>query len=219
MPLKRTDIKIIALDFDGTLVESNHIKDLAFETIFSDWPEHKNAILDWHLARNSLDRREKIRYFIEDILEQPGNIELIDELTARFSELTLKAIVECPMMEGAQEFLDDCAGKVPLFLVSATPQSELVKILKKRQLKAYFQEAHGAPINKVQVLYKIMVDEKAFPDETLYIADSPEDEQAAASLGIHFIGRESNRDLNGTVYPIYSDFFMIKEQFNKYYKF
>ena len=39
-------LKVIALDLDGTLLDSNHIKDNAFDEIFSEWPEwvHKGAI-------------------------------------------------------------------------------------------------------------------------------------------------------------------------------
>ena len=216
--MKRTNIKVIAFDFDGTLVESNQIKDQAFATIFSQWPEHKETMMKWHLARNNVDRQEKMRYFVENILEQLDNIELINELSVKFSKLTLQTIVDCPMVQGAQEFLDDCAGKVPLFLVSATPQYELNKILKKRHMNEYFLEAHGAPINKVLILKKIMADEKASPNEMLYIGDSPEDKQAAMSLGIHFIGKQSDRTLNSTNHSFYKNFIKIKEQFNQHYR-
>ena len=66
--MKKEFLKVIALDFDGTLVESNLIKDQAFETIFSEWPEHKDEMMEWHLARNNISRREKFRYFVEEIL-------------------------------------------------------------------------------------------------------------------------------------------------------
>ena len=217
MPLIRSPLKVIALDFDGTLVESNNIKDQAFETIFSDWPEHKEAMFKWHLVRNTTDRREKFRYFVEKILDNPGNSKLIDKLAERFSELTYTAIVVCPMVEGASSFLDNCKGKVPLFLVSATPQDELDKILKDRDLNKYFQESYGAPIDKVQILEKIISDNKISPDEMLYIGDSPEDQKAATTLGIHFVGRTSDRNLNGANNSKYSDFFKIKKHLDQNY--
>ena len=66
---------------------------------------------------------------------------------------------------------------------------------------------------------KIMADEKASPDEMVYIGDSPEDQQASVTLSIHFIGRHSDRDLKGTDYPVYSDFVKIKEHFGHFYGF
>ena len=217
LPLKRKVLNVIALDFDGTVVKSNHIKDQAFETIFSDWPEHRNTMMQWHLTRDSVDRREKFHFFVEEVLGQLGNEELIEELTARFSELTRKEIVNCPMVEGAQAFLDYCVCKVPMFLLSATPQNELNKILRKRCLNEYFKQAYGAPIDKVEILNKIMADENVSPGEMLYIGDSPEDQQAAELLGIHFIGRRSDRALNDATYNVYPDFMKIKGYFNQRY--
>lgn len=217
MSIRQIDIKVIALDFDGTIVESNHIKDQAFETIFSDWPEHKEAMLEWHLARDTTDRSEKFRYFVEDVLGETGNNKLVSELTERFSELTFVSIVSCPMVEGAMSFLDHYKDKVPLVLVSATPQSELEKILEERKLDRYFQEFYGAPINKVEILNKIMSDNKITSDEMLYIGDSPKDQKAAMSLSVHFIGRKSDRELVGAYNSIYSEFLKIKEHLDQNY--
>ena len=125
----RKKLKVLAVDFDGTLVESNEIKDKAFDSIFSKWPEHREAMMRWHLADNTMARQDKFRYFVEVILGQQGNEELIEKLIRRFSELSYKAIVNCKMVDGAKEFLDDYVSRVQLFLVSATPHNELKKIL------------------------------------------------------------------------------------------
>ena len=84
----RKKLKVLALDFDGTLVESNKIKDKAFESIFGEWPEHRDAMMQWHLADNTMVRQDKFRYFVEVILGQRGDDELIEKLTKRFSELS-----------------------------------------------------------------------------------------------------------------------------------
>ena len=86
--MNKSTIKVIALDFDGTIVESNHIKDHAFNTIFSDWPDYQEAMMEWHLAHNAIDRREKFRYFVKDVLGLPDQDDLIAELTNKFSILS-----------------------------------------------------------------------------------------------------------------------------------
>ena len=215
----RKKLKVLAIDFDGTLVESNEIKDKAFDSIFSKWPEHREAMMQWHLANNTIDRQEKFRYFVEVILGKHGHVELIEKLTKRFSELSYEAIVNCPMVDGAQEFLDAYVSKVQLFLVSATPHNELCKILKARLLTRYFKEIQGGPINKVEVFKKIISVKKISPDEMLYIGDSPEDLQAAKTLGSHFVGRKSCRELNTITNPIYPDFVKIKEHLDLCYVF
>tara|TARA_B100000686_G_scaffold345264_2_gene429558 strand:- start:2394 stop:3047 length:654 start_codon:yes stop_codon:yes gene_type:complete len=215
--MKQHDLKVVVLDFDGTLVESNKIKDQVFETIFSEWPEHKWEMMRWHLQRNAMDRREKFSYFVEEKLRQRGNIKLINQLTDKFSEMTHQAIVDCPMVQGAQTFLDEYVAQLPLFLASATPQKNLDEILKERGLEKYFKETYGAPINKVEVLKKIMSDEKVLPEEILYIGDSLEDHQAAELLGISFIGKQSDRLLNGKTNNVFTEFVQIRKYFKKKY--
>lgn len=210
-------IKVIAVDFDGTLVESNAIKDNAFEYIFSKWPEHKDKMMRWHLADNTTIRNEKFRYFVEDVLRLQGDDKLIEKLTIIFSELCFKEIVSCPMVDGVLEFLDAYKSKVQLFLVSATPSEELRKIVKLRKLSRYFKEIIGAPINKVEVLKNILSVNRISADEMLYIGDSPEDQEIAKTLGCNFIGRKSCRELNSLTIPVYPDFVKIKEYIDRRY--
>ena len=175
--------------------------------------------MKWHIANNMMVRQDKFRYFVEIILGRQGDYELIEKLTNKFSELSYNAIVDCSMVDGAQEFLDAFRNKVPMFLISATPHDELKKILKARLLTSYFEEVQGGPIYKAEVLKKIISIKKISPDEMLYIGDSPEDLQTAKTIGIHFIGRKSCRELNISTYPIYADFVKIKEHLDLYYAF
>jgi beta-phosphoglucomutase len=209
--LKKTRLKVIALDFDGTLVESNNIKDRAFETIFCEWPEHMDTMMRWHLAHNSIERGEKFRYFVEEVLALPGRNDLIEILSSKFEQLTKEAIIECPYVKGAYEFLEYIRNRVSVYLVSATPQHDLDQIIKARGLNEYFNKVYGAPIKKTETLQKIMITEKVSVNEILYIGDSPEDLQSAKDLDISFIGRKSDRILNDSTYPVFTDFISIKK--------
>ena len=64
-----------------------------------------------------------------------------------------------------------------------------------------------------------MLSEKVSVDEILFVGDSPEDQQAARSLGIHFIGRKSDRKLNSVSHTVYPDFIKIKNHLNQHYEF
>jgi len=215
--LKKTRLKVIALDFDGTMVESNSIKDEAFKTIFSDWPNHQESMMEWHLAHNAIDRREKFRYFVKDVLNLPDQDYLIAELTKRFSILTRQSIIDCPFVQGVRDFLKIIHPRLAVYLLSATPQLYLNEIIEERGLGKYFKGVFGAPIDKVEILKKIMATEKISADEILFIGDSPEDQQAAASVDIFFIGRKSDRKLDDSISPVLPDFAKIKDYFCKYY--
>ena len=217
MSVKLSRLKVIALDFDGTLVESNHIKDRSFETIFSNWPEYHDAMMRWHFNHNRTERQEKFRYFVEEVLSLTDRDYFIQELTTKFSKITRQAIIDCPFVDGARDFLEYTKGRVKAYMVSATPQAELNIIIEERKLGGYFKKIFGAPIKKVDILKQIMVSEKASVNEMLFIGDSPEDQEAAEYLGIHFIGRQSDRTFNNEKIIIYPDFFKIKNYIQSFF--
>ena len=205
------------MDFDGTLVESNQIKDRAFETIFSEWPEHTKSMMQWHLTHDSIERGEKFRYFVEEVLALPGQNDLIEKLSSRFGQLTKEAIIECPYVKGAHEFLEYIRNRGSVYLVSATPQQDLNQIIKARGLSGNFKDLYGAPISKIETLKQIMLSENVSVDEILFIGDSAEDQQAAKLLGIRFIGRQSDRKLDVIDENIFNDFIEIKLYVEKNY--
>jgi phosphoglycolate phosphatase-like HAD superfamily hydrolase len=216
LQLKSSELKVIALDFDGTLVESNLIKDRAFKAIFSDWPEHTDTMMRWHLAHDSIERVEKFRYFVEEVLELSGRKDLIEKLTAKFGELTKDAIIGCPFVKGAEDFLEYIRNRYFVYLVSATPQKDLEQIIEAIGLNGYFKKVYGAPIKKAETLDNIMKTEKVTVNEIMYIGDSPEDQQCAKDLGIYFIGRQSDRVLNRSAQLVFTDFDQIKSYLSNY---
>ena len=215
--MKSSRLKVIALDFDGTLVESNQIKDCAFETIFSEWPEHTKSMMQWHLTHDSIERGEKFRYFVEEVLALPGQNDLIEKLSSRFGQLTKEAIIECPYVKGAHEFLEYIRNRVSVYLVSATPQLDLEQIIKARGLGGYFKDVYGAPTKKDETLKNIILLEKVSVDEILFIGDSPEDQQSAKNIEINFIGMQSDRKLVKNENNIFSDFLRIKKYTEEIY--
>ena len=173
----------------------------------------------WHLPRNNTDRKEKFRYFVEEVLDLPNRDDLIEELTAKFSQRTRQAIIDCPFVEGARDFLVYMQKRVAVYLISATPQFDLNEIIEESGLGKYFKKVFGAPINKFEILKNIMMVEKTSVDEILFIGDSPEDQQAAQNLAAHFIGVDSGRGLKSGGPFIMNEFQSILQIIVKNYEF
>ena len=73
-------------------------------------------------------------------------------------------------------------------MVSATPQEELVDIVRRRGLSACFKGVHGAPATKSEAFGRILEDNRYAPDRTLAVGDSTTEYFAAAGLRIPFLG-------------------------------
>ncbi|MFH1283581.1 MAG: HAD-IA family hydrolase [bacterium] len=186
------NLKIIVLDFDGVIVESNRIKHKAFARIFKVYPEYYSKIMSYHYSHNAVNRHEKFKYIIEHIFKRRYDPKLAVKWAKDFSDLTRKRIISCRCVEGALKFLRAFSKKYKLYLASATPIDELKIILKAKKLDRYFKIIYGAPVKKKLMFKEILRKEKVKPKEMLFIGDSEEDYKAAKELKIPFLARISD---------------------------
>ena len=203
--------KVIILDFDGVIVESVGIKDHAFEVLFADYPQQLNDIVAYHLSHNAVIRFEKFRHITENILRQHYTDERANELQTKYSEFILEKIVRCPLVEGAEDFLNHFSKTTPLFLASVNPASELEEILDKRNLKRFFKKMYAHPWLKKDSILDILKNENKFLSEAVFIGDSLEDLLAARGAGVFFVGRNSGKSFGGADIPVYQNLAEIKQ--------
>ncbi len=208
-------LNAIILDFDGTLVESVGIKDRAFRELFAaDHPDRIDDIMDYHLAHNATLRFEKFRHITETILGRPYTEADRERLSNRFSTLVFRAIVDCPKVAGLDDFLADFAGRVPLYLVSMSPDEELWAILRARDLTDTFTRVYAGSWPKETAIRDILSRHGAAPETVVYVGDAPEDRRSAETTGVPFIGRDSGKGL-GEGIPVYPDLVGIHEHLNR----
>src|SRR5262245_7591225 len=135
----------IAFDFDGVILESVDIKTHAFAALFDSFPDHNDEILAYHLNNLGVSRYVKFNYIYENILHRPLSESAKDKLDRQFSELISVKIRDCPFVPGIMDFLKKRVHEFPLFVVSATPQPELVSIVRDRNLLHFFRGIYGTP--------------------------------------------------------------------------
>jgi beta-phosphoglucomutase-like phosphatase (HAD superfamily) len=209
--MKGYEIRAIILDFDGTLVESVGIKDDAFRALFSEYPEHLPAIMEYHLTQNATVRFEKFRHITESILGMQYDDHTKERLSRTFSEMVFRRITECPFVAGAEEFLEHFCRKIPLYLSSASPDEELSRILETRCLRDFFRHVYAASWPKEDAIRNILKKEDIPPENAVFIGDAFEDYEAARSAGVQFIGRNSRKSFRNAPVAVYKDLFEIKE--------
>lgn len=184
-------LRVLVLDFDGVIIESNDAKTDAFRDVFSQFPDHREAMMAYHLAHVSSSRFAKFDYLLER-LGCASDAGLRDELAADFSRRTLERMATVPYVTGAEAFLRKVASRLPVYLASVTPEEDLETILARRGLRAWFRGVYGCPPwTKADAVRDVLRREACAPGEALLVGDSAGDQRAAAETGVEFVARDS----------------------------
>lgn len=185
----------VVFDFDGTLVDSNHIKRQTFYDIVQPYDPEGTSV-----TRILQQFPEKDRYGIfEEIIKTlanqgslPSNLDpniLKDHWAQSYTAQCERAIAECEEVPGASQALDWLATQdIPLFVNSRTPKDTLQHLLAARNLSKYFEGVYGAPARKSQNLQYIQSLGNWHSHDTIFVGDSEDDQEAAQEVGCQFIG-------------------------------
>jgi HAD superfamily hydrolase (TIGR01549 family) len=200
--------RALIFDFDGVIVESEHIKTRAFQTLYRQHgPEVVAAVVAYHEANGGISRRKKIRHCHESLLGTDLDGAKLEALCRWFSALVEDEVVQCDWVPGAREVLASQSKRRPLFVVSGTPQDELTRIVERRGLAEWFTEVHGSPPEKATTIRSILARHGLDPHTVLFVGDAAADWRAARETGVRFIGRLADPERNpfqpGT--PVISD--------------
>lgn len=179
----------ILFDFDGVLADSNGLKGDAFEDLYADdAPEVRAAIRAYHHANGGMPRREKLRRFERDILGRTVDEARIGALVDRFAAAVEQAVVRCSPIPGAAEFVAAHAGRLPMFVISATPHAEMNRIVEARGMRDRFVEVYGSPPAKAETAASILSRHGFRRERVAFVGDAVQDIAAATALGLPFVG-------------------------------
>lgn len=189
-------LRLLIFDFDGVIAESIAMKAEAFRETFSFIPKHQDEIVQYHLDNGGMSRYVKFQNIYRDILHENLTKEQESKLARCYEGLVRERMFEIALVPGAEAILKQYAGRLPLYVVSATPQEEMEEIVCRRGLSKYFVRVYGSPRSKADCIREILEDTGVMPGETLFIGDAPQDWQAAVETGVRFIGRVAPWDEN-----------------------
>jgi phosphoglycolate phosphatase-like HAD superfamily hydrolase len=184
-------LKVLILDFDGVIIESNAVKKEAFEHVFGRFPEHHAAMMAFHHANVSMGRYGKFDHLLER-LGRVGDLVFREKIAADYSDFVVKEMLRVPLVPGALEFLREVTPRLPVYLASVTPAEELTQTLANRGLTSWFRSVYGCPPwTKPGAIQDVLQRERISPAETLLIGDSAGDQRAAHATGVPFLARNS----------------------------
>jgi HAD superfamily hydrolase (TIGR01549 family) len=187
-------LQAIILDFDGVILESVTIKTEAFRSLFSFSPAHVDEIVQFHIDNGGLSRFDKFRHIYTIILKEDLPQEKFEALSGRFSELVEEAVAKTPFVEGVPEFLEYASERFLLYIVSATPEDELKRIVHQRGIDRFFQGICGSPAKKKNHILRIVRENCLNLRDVIFVGDAANDWEAARQCGIRFVGRNKPGD-------------------------
>ena len=113
----------------------------------------------------------------------------LGELAGRYSRLVVDEVVACPEVPGASAFLDAHAGHIPLFVVTGTPESEILDIIERRGMGHWFTAVRGSPPRKPPIIRELLAAHGLSAERCAFIGDAIYDWESAQETGLHFVGR------------------------------
>ena len=192
-------LNTIIFDFDGTIVDSTNIKTEAFAFLYKDHkPDIVKQVINYHIQNQGLSRYEKFKYFQSILLKKKYSKKIESKLDKEFSSYVFERVVKSNYIEGAKEFLYQYHKILNFYLISATPDAELKKIIELKKIKHYFKEIYGSPIDKGQAILKILKDNNIENNKTLVIGDSLSDLEGAKKANVSFLA--ISLELNSNIF-------------------
>lgn len=185
--------KAVIFDFDGVIVESTEIKTKAFGSIFLNYPKTVlEKIVSYHKNNAGISRYDKFKYIYEEILKIGLTQSEFERLCLDFSRKVKDEVVAAPFVPGAFDFLERNKNNLIFYIVSATPQEELMEILVRKNIIKYFSKVYGAPTKKVDAVKCIISEGGFLSSQLLFVGDAIADYEAAVDNGVEFMARIRN---------------------------
>ena len=180
------EAKVVVFDFDGTIVDSNSIKQDAFFHVGNLYNISAGKM------RSYLENIKGDRYVFFNQLEKMKIGGQAEEMIGEFTSYCQEKVVQAPPIKGAMTMLTSLKSLgIPLYILSATPQMELQAVVKERKIDHFFKEIIGVENEKGGALKELITRIGVHPDEVLFVGDQLVDLNGANEAGAEFIAIDS----------------------------
>lgn len=189
--------KVVLWDFDGVIIDSNHIRESGFIEVLDDYPRQAvEKLIAFHRKNGGLSRYVKFDYFFNKLISVDNPDHLVNESLRLFSDHMKRRLVSNDLIiNDSLNFIKKYYRQIECNIVSASDQSELRYICQQLSLSDYFKNILGSPLSKDENVRNLIGKYSPLSLESfVLIGDSINDYHAAIANNIEFIGY-NNSDL------------------------
>ena len=181
--------KVLIFDFDGVILNSNKIKDEAFLSLYKKYgKKFSNYVLNHHKKNRGISRFKKFENYHKKLFGKNIKQKEMDDLNQNMKKIIINKMNKVRFIYGVKNFISKFYKKFDLFIISSSPENELIEICKKRKISTYFIQILGSPNDKFKNLNKIINNFNYKKKQILYLGDSFSDYVFAKKSNIEFIG-------------------------------
>jgi len=192
-----SEVKNIFFDFDGVILDSVDCKTQAFEKMYSKYGyDIAKKVKKYHLDNGGVSRFEKFKFWHKEHLGISLKEDEISKLAMEFSKLVFQKVIESNKIPGVMNFIKSNHKKLKFWIITGTPNDEILEIVKELQLSKFFIGIYGSPQKKTFWSEKIIKENNLERNQTLFIGDASTDFEAANFSSIKFALRQSDYNFN-----------------------
>ena len=184
-----SEIEAIFWDFDGVIADSVDVKSGAFEEMFAQYGERiLKQVMDHHEQHGGISRVEKIEYYHRHFIGRPLSPADLEAKCSTYAGLVKRKVIAAPLIPGAEAALVSLHQQIPLFIISGTPQEELIEIAEHKNLSRFFKRVLGSPVHKATHVENLLQEFQLDCAHCFFVGDALTDLNAALQTGTRFIG-------------------------------
>jgi phosphoglycolate phosphatase-like HAD superfamily hydrolase len=188
---------VIVFDFDGTLVDSNLVKRLAYDKVFADCPACLRALPATLDALKLKSRHEIVRQLVscmDDLSVEERQLEAVRR-TEAYSAFVTDEIYHRALQSPATTLLAEWHHGASLYVCSLTPTDALIHLLRCVGWLPHFSGVEGYPVTKSEMLRRTAQRHSLRPEDILMVGDADADKAAAEDAGAMFFRIAAISDL------------------------